>query len=152
MVTTEEVKSDIASGKSKHIFYSANGLWWTHLPEELEAATQIGKRVSAERHEKMMNDPNIPEETKTKLKGLKAMADKATHTIPMDIEGNVLLQTDKPLEWFNGAISNPNHFGPHGIRAFMKAHHRNCDEIVFKNWIEVNKYLDIWDLIPSSDK
>lgn len=151
MITIEQVKSDILSGKSKFIFYSTSGLWWTHLNEELEAATIIGKRVSEQNHEAMMNDPAVSEENKSKLKSLKAMADKALYTIPMNIEGGPLFQTDEPMKWIDSAIANPDHFGKHQLRAFIKTHHQNCDEIVFKNFDEVNTYLNRYDLIPKKE-
>lgn len=39
-LTIEQVKEDIASGKSTMIFYSSRSAWWTHLESDLIGATK----------------------------------------------------------------------------------------------------------------
>lgn len=46
--------------------------------------------------------------------------------LPCDPRGSVLLQTDAPLAWIEQAEANPEHYGRHGLRAFMAAHALNC--------------------------
>ena len=53
MITLEEVKADIKSGKSKRIYYSQNNLWWTHLDSDVIEAREQGKKAQEEHHKKM---------------------------------------------------------------------------------------------------
>lgn len=46
--------------------------------------------------------------------------------LPIDPVGGVLFETDEIDAFFKAATSNPEHYGKHGLRAFIAAHHSNC--------------------------
>ena len=47
-ITLDQIKKDIAEGKTSAIYYSSKTLWWTHLDTDLEESTEIGKKRSEE--------------------------------------------------------------------------------------------------------
>jgi len=46
--------------------------------------------------------------------------------LPCDPRGGMLMQTDNADEFLRQAEAHPEHYGRHGLRAFMAAHHQNC--------------------------
>ena len=144
-MTIEQVKEDIKDGKCEMIYYSSSTLWWTHLTSDVEEAMKTGKAASDKRHEDMMNDPNFPQENKDKLKALKKMIGEGAVEIPMDPTGAPLMQISekKDIEgWVAASEAKPEHFGKHGVDAFMKSHHQNCDNNCFKEWAGYNEMID----------
>lgn len=103
------------------IFYGANHLWWTSNPKDLRET-----------------DPVI-KDGRTIVPG----------GIPCDPLGGVLFQTQNVSNWLDKAKEKPEHFGKHGLRAFMLAHHGNLTwkgrDWCFKTWDEYNRVLDGWD-------
>jgi len=140
-ITIEQVKADILSGKSKRIYYSAGSLWWTHLDSDIEESTKLGRSCSDEDGKKFMARTDVPESEKQRYKALRAMADKATVTIPLDPTGGTLYQMDDLTEWVSRAEKLPDHFGKHGLDAFMMAHHQNCKKC-FSRWEDYNNFID----------
>ncbi len=136
----EQIKASIASGQCKTIFYSAHTLWWTHSVEDLKQATETGRATQSERHSRMLADPTVPEATKQQLKGLMQII--ARGNTPLDPSGSPLMQTDNPTEWISMAEKKPEHFGRHGIQAFLKAHHQNCGGLCFSKWEQYNLLCD----------
>ena len=72
--------------------------------------------------------------------------------IPCDPTGGVLLQSDNPEYFLAQAEENPEHYGKHGLRAFMASHNDNCQEsknrayhFVVDGWDEYNRLLDEYD-------
>ena len=72
--------------------------------------------------------------------------------IPCDPRGGVLLQTDDVRGFLQEAKDNTERYGKHGLRAFMAAHHDNCqvsetDErrTCMRTWDEYNDALDRLD-------
>lgn len=72
--------------------------------------------------------------------------------IPCDPRGGVLLQTDDVQGFLEAAEKNVTHYGRHGLRAFMAAHHANTqvgehDErrTCFETWEPYNRLLDELD-------
>ena len=45
------------------------------------------------------------------------------HGVPCDPRGGVLFETNKPGKFLQDAAKNEKHYGKHGLRAFMLAHH-----------------------------
>src|SRR5437870_5368329 len=137
MITLEEIKADIKSGKCRAIYLSAGSLWFTHLESDVKAATEIGKRYQVRVHEKMLADPTVPEETKTRLRGLLSGLDKlhADHpaafkdrgSMPTDPVGAPLTIIDNPAKFIARTESKPSFYGKHGLKAFILTHNQNCD-------------------------
>lgn len=141
MITLEKIKQDVADGKSPLIYYSAHTLWWTHLEEDVRMAMAIGSKARDEQHAALMKREDIPEEEKAKMKSLFEMANSGAVEIPCDPTGSPPYQTEEVDEWISRAEAKPDHFGRHGIEAFVKSHHQNCDTPHSK-WEEYNKLLD----------
>ncbi|MES2004319.1 MAG: hypothetical protein V4450_07345 [Bacteroidota bacterium] len=141
MITLEQIKKDIADGKGSRIYYSAHTLWWTHLDTDVETATEMGKQASDSRMEQMLADPTVPEEQKTRIKALRNSAPMQS-TVPLDPSGSPLYQMDDVEKWIRVAEEKPAHFGKHGLDAFVKAHHQNCEGIAFQSWDHVNQVID----------
>lgn len=72
--------------------------------------------------------------------------------LPCDPRGSLLLETDDVQGFLNAAATNPEYYGRHGLRAFMAAHHQNC-QLSLTNprpwsepmWDEYNDALDRLD-------
>ncbi len=141
-MTIEQVRADIISGKSKRIYYSAHTLWWTHLDSDIEESTKIGQIAMDEDSKKFMARTDIPESEKERYKALKEIANRSAVTIPLDPTGCTLYQTDDLMEWINRAEKLPDHFGKHGLKAFMMSHHQNCKQC-FGRWEDYNNFIDI---------
>lgn len=72
--------------------------------------------------------------------------------LPCDPRGGVLFQTEDVEGFLRGAEENPDHYGRHGLRAFVSAHHLNCQRSeedarpwCMRTWEEYNDALDILD-------
>jgi hypothetical protein len=120
MVTLEEIKADIKSGKSKKIYLSDKFLWWTHLESDLVDATMSGEKYV------LKNDPF----------GLEKLA---TFTDPLGGKINI---NNNPSKFIVKTLLNPKHYGKHRIQAFLKAHHQNCDNFFSNKWDRYNKLID----------
>lgn len=140
-MTLEQVKQDIASGKSRMIYYSSRTLWWTHLDEDLKESSQKGMIAAAARHDAFMKRTDVSEAEKQRLNSLYKSASKVS-TIPMDVTGATLFMTDKVHNWIKQAELKPEHFGRHGLEAFMKAHHQNCGGNAWPVWEYYNLLID----------
>lgn len=141
-ITLQQVKDAIASGKCKLIYYSETTLWWTDDPQDLVAATIIGKEFCTQRHNAEMKSPKFNREAKSKLKQLYNSFINAKNLPPLDFVGNPILETDDLGKWITGAEGSPQIFGRNGLDAFMKTHHKNCDGKSFVNWDEANFCID----------
>lgn len=69
--------------------------------------------------------------------------------LPCDPRGGMLLQTDDVEGFLRSAEDSAEHYGEHGIRAFLAAHHQNCvvsrtnrASTCFPDWAEYNRILD----------
>ena len=62
-------------------------------------------------------------------------------SLPTDPRGSVLFQADNPKAFFDAAKNKPEHYGKHGLDAFMSAHSMNCNTS-FSNWDSYNELLD----------
>lgn len=74
---------------------------------------------------------------------------KLDNGIPCDPSGGVLLQATDAERFLKTAEQNPKHYGKHGLKAFIAAHHENMvvsrldnRHICFKSWDECNRVLD----------
>ena len=70
--------------------------------------------------------------------------------IPCDPRGSPLFQTDDAEGFLQAAEKNPEHYGKHGLRAFMAAHHMNCMAAnyrpsCYEGWEDYNEMLDRYD-------
>jgi hypothetical protein len=140
-MTIEQVREDIKSGKCKRIYYSSRTLWWTHLDSDVDEATKMGKIASDKAHEIFMERKDIPQSEKLRYSNLREMANKSISTIPLDPTGSTLFQTDDLMDWITEAEKKPEHFGKHGLQAFMMSHHQNCN-ICFSGWDGYNNLID----------
>lgn len=77
--------------------------------------------------------------------------------LPCDPRGGVLLMNDAS-GFLSAAESNPDHYGRHGLRAFMAAHNDNCvisaedsRNTCLNSWDEYNDWIDFKDLIDQRD-
>ncbi len=140
-MTIEQVKSDIDSGKSTLIYYSTATLWWTHLDSDVEESMIMGRKTQAEKHKNMLANPNVPEKKKKKLQAIINAIGKNSIT-PLDPSGATLYQSEDLDEWIAVAEKKPEHFGKHGLDAFMKSHHQNCEGKAFTKWDFYNRLID----------
>lgn len=74
--------------------------------------------------------------------------DTNTSGLPCDPRGGVLLETVSVDLFLSRALSNPAHYGKHGIKAFLAAHHENTIALYgrpwcWKKWELYNCLLDI---------
>ncbi|MGH9767207.1 MAG: hypothetical protein ACREAB_07210 [Blastocatellia bacterium] len=123
MEVREQVSiEDIRRAKPDMIFYGANTCWWTHDPAHLSRTT--GGRLEG---------------------GHKIQ-------LPSDPRGGVLFQTDNIEAFLKAAEEDAGHYGRHGLRAFMAAHHGNSfksldDPIPWcaPTWDEYNNAIDRLD-------
>lgn len=142
MITLKQIKEDIESGKTTMIYYSAHTLWWTHLDSDLKEAMEQGHKASDEKHERMMKDPKMPAEEKERMKSLYKMVKGGAVTTPLDPSGSPLLQISDLNTWIANSEAKPEHFGKHGIDAFVKSHHQNCEGECYPSWEACNTAID----------
>lgn len=116
--------ADVRAAKPKMIFYGANTCWWTHnenhlgqTPPSSEAEVQRMADVF-----KLNAKPGVFTDEQFLLRAREA----TKHRLPCDPRGGVLFQTDDIEGFLQAAIKNVTHYGKHGLRAFMAAHHENC--------------------------
>lgn len=140
-ITLKQIKKDIRTGKSLMIFYSQSSYWWTHDHLDLVEASKKGRIAQARAHGLLKHDPLITEERRKQLDS-KLKKIRNIEGIPLDPLGSPLLQTDKPLECLMSVENNPEHFGDHGMDAFLLAHHQNCEGSIFREWEPYNRILD----------
>lgn len=67
--------------------------------------------------------------------------------LPCDPRGGMLLETDDPVKFIETAEENLNHYGTHGIEAFIAAYHGNVVTdnglpTSFNTWDKYNELLD----------
>jgi hypothetical protein len=69
--------------------------------------------------------------------------------LPCDPRGGVLFQTDDVEGFLRAAEEAPDHYGRHGLQAFVAAHHENCTmgdddptPWAFPTWDEYNDAID----------
>lgn len=69
--------------------------------------------------------------------------------LPCDPRGGMLMQTDDADGFLKSAQDNADHYGKHGLKTFMAAHHSNMvvskedrKPTCFKTWDEYNAVLD----------
>jgi hypothetical protein len=76
--------------------------------------------------------------------------------LPCDPRGGMLMQTDDVEGFLSAAEQNPTHYGEWGLRAFMAAHHQNCQvgpkdnrKTCFEKWDDYNRLIgkQIIDLV-----
>jgi len=78
--------------------------------------------------------------------------------LPCDPRGGMLCEA--PIDDFIAqAEANPSHYGKHGLRAFMAAHHENCQvawndprRTCLRTWDEYNDLLDALDASQQDEK
>lgn len=139
-MTLEQIKKEIKEGKVPYIYYSSNTLWWTHLESDLEKSTKEGVKARDRSHKKLMRRGNIPNGEKSRINALYKMSCKGSH--PLDPSGSPLMMTVEVHEWIEVAEQKPEHFGKHGLKAFMKSHHQNSNGICLETYDEYNNLID----------
>ena len=139
MITFDQIKKDIRDGKVSWIYYSSNTLWWTHLESDLIESRKLGREASKRSHDKLLAS-NRSDKEKKKMSALFEMAQKGSH--PLDPSGSPLMMTEETNEWMDVAKQKPSHFGKHGLNAFMKSHHQNCNNKCHPEWGFYNKLID----------
>lgn len=145
-MTIEQVKADIASGKCTRIYYSSKSLWWTHLDDDVTESTKIGEEVFERKHRHFMSNIKIPQSEKERRDALYKSIMESEYRPPLSVDGSTLFMfTDKKdvLRWISEAEKKPEHFGKHGLDAFMKAHHQNCGGNASDKWSNYNLLIDI---------
>lgn len=143
-ITLEE----ILDSKPEMIFYAARTCWWTHDPEHLSTLPPSESDIQhyAETFRLNSSTPDAP------LDEFLERARKAAKGLPCDPRGSVLFQTEKVEAFIQTAKEKSAHYGKHGIRAFLAAHHLNCIISSFDprptsgaDWQEYNDALDRLD-------
>jgi hypothetical protein len=152
-ITLEQVEADIKAGKCKMIYLCSFSLWWTHLDADVAEATEQGHVFRAEADQNMLNDPNCPEEQKARLRGLKQFHANlikenpeafpgGASAVPVSPIGAPLLQNDDPAKFIAQSRQFANNYGKHGLKAFIKTHHRNCEDHFYNKWHKYNDLID----------
>ena len=69
--------------------------------------------------------------------------------LPSDPRGGVLFEAHDVDAWFQAAEAKPDHYGKHGLAAFIAAHHLNCvvslgdwRSTCMETWREYNALID----------
>ena len=126
--------ADIRAAKPKMIYYSARTCWFTHKPEHLSTLParpgEVEELAQVLRLNSATPDAQIDE--------FLERAKKAARGLPCDPLGSVLFQTDNVEGFLKSAEQNAAHYGKHGLRAFIAAHHENCFNIAGQNWASVD--------------
>jgi hypothetical protein len=116
--------ADVRAAKPKMIYYGFRTTWWTHDPKHLYAIE----------------------------KGRVLHPSQVTPTsIPCDPRGGVLLQTDDIEGFISMSEANTEHFGKHGIDAFIGAHHDNCQTDFGMPW-SADTFEQIGEAIDRQEK
>ncbi len=69
------------------------------------------------------------------------------HGLPCDPRGSMLMETNNLKRWLQAAKDNPDHYGKHGLLAFMAAYHGNVcatngNPTSASSWQEYNDLID----------
>lgn len=152
MITLKQVKLDIMNGRSSMIYCSSRTLWWTHLDEDLTDASETGWKKMIDRHNQMMKDPTIPDLQKQKMQALFKQIKNARFNPPVDPSGAPLFQMEETDKWISEAEKKPDHFGEHGLKAFMRAHHQNCNNLCFPEWKFYNNIITLELMVKNKNK
>ena len=140
---------DVELSGQKTIYYAAGTCWWTHDPAHLSLTTPVSESAVQSFAENLLRNSGRPKE---KLGEYLEMArNTMSHRLPCDPRGSVFMEAD--LKGFLTAARNSReHYGKHGLRAFMAAHHLNCvlsleDERPWseRTWEAYNEALDRLD-------
>ncbi len=142
--------ADVRQIKPEVIWYAVNSCWWTHDPAHLSTIpptwtelADFATKLSEQRRAADEPVGNLFEDAKKMYRGL-----------PCDPRGSVLMMTRRgDAEGFLKAAENSSvHYGKHGLRAFMAAHHSNCIESSTSlhpwsasGWQEYNEAIDRFD-------
>jgi hypothetical protein len=143
---------DVRGAQAKTIWYAARTCWWTHLPEHLATLPPSPGEIHrfAETLRLNSSTPDAP------LVLFFDRARKASRGLPCDPRGSVLFMTDDVEGFLTAAENNSAHYGRHGLRAFMAAHHQNCIDprslrpTSATTWDEYNDAIDRFDLKQNS--
>lgn len=145
--------SEVEESRSATIYYGANTSWWTHDPNHLSLtppATEEEIRRVAETLRLQAAGPTGG------CRPIEDFIDRArhakSHRLPCDPRGGMLYETDNVAGFLAAAVEMSEHYGRHGLRAFMAAHHLNsvlslddprpwCD----RGWDAYNDALDRLD-------
>lgn len=71
--------------------------------------------------------------------------------LPCDPRGGMLMECHEPLDFLTQAEQNPEHYGKHGIKAFMAAYHGGVRikasglPTCFDGWDKYNELIDEFD-------
>ena len=139
---------DVRNAKPKTIWYAARTCWWTHLPEHLSTLpstvddiTNLAETLAATR--RAAGEP---------IGNPFTDAQRLHRGLPCDPRGSVLFMTDHVEGFLTAAENSSAHYGKHGLRAFMAAHHLNCIESSTSlrpwsaaGWQEYNDAIDRFD-------
>ena len=145
MVTIEEIEAAIQSGECKAIYYSLHTLWWTHLAEDVKAASIKGEEALSAAHAEILASEVISSEHKKNINALREAAKNVKHRIPKDPTGSPLLMFNNYVEcmkWITAAKEKPEHFGKYQLEAFIKTHHQNSLR-TFRTWNDVNEAIEL---------
>lgn len=121
MITIQQIKADINSGKSVSIYLSEKFLWWTHLESDLLKSTEQGKNY---------------------VRTLPVHERWNEHREFCDPLGGKIIINKEPGLFITKTLLNPKHYGNHRIQAFLKAHHQNCNNFFSNKWKGYNDLID----------
>jgi hypothetical protein len=124
--------ADVRAARPKMIYYGARTCWWTHDPNHLcNTGQQKANVVGA---------------------GGTIRQVVSKQGLPCDPRGGVLFQTDDIEGFLRAAEEHAEAYGRHGLRAFMAAHHENCQVSLTDDrrtcgveWADYNDALDRLD-------
>ena len=153
IVETIKTIAEVQAARPEHIYYGANTCWWTHDFRDVSHTPAPSEREIL-RVAEMFRANSL---TKAgPIEPFLERARKALQTapgLPCDPAGGVLFYTDDIDGFFQSARVNESHYGKHGLRAFMAAHHSNSfkgsaaglEHWCSPNWKDYNDALDRLD-------
>lgn len=92
-------------------------------------------------------ESDLQEATRKGREYIKAIAKKNESAIinlhaQTDPLGNRVKVFPEPYKWVRRSMTNPGHFGKHGLKAFMKTHHQNCNSYFSNRFQGYNDLID----------
>lgn len=140
MITLKQIQRAQRMGE-KFVYFSAGTMWWTHTEKDVSNATIRGRKYFQDVILKKVNDGTISENDRLSLMELR---ESFSNNLPVDPLGFPVKKMDLKL-WLDNSLSNPSHYGKHGLTAFLFTHHQNCKSFFSNKWDSYNNYIDkLW--------
>lgn len=144
MITLKQLKRAARIDGEKFVYFSSGSLWWTHLQSDVDEATIAGRKYFLRELKNKVNRQDVSPQEKKMLLEISSNQSKG---LPCDPVGFPIKKMNYNT-WLEQSLSNPEHFGKHGLNAFVFTHHQNCKSFFSNKWDSYNDYIDkLWKKI-----